>query len=149
MRSLGEPPNEPRQDWAVLVRRSGAPLQEPPAPASFHAKLRVGLTSASRVGDPVTASVIGPERFLGGLLTGRVEEAGGPGLRLAFHRLDYRGRTIPIRSTVTSFVNSVSDPDVDERGRRIVIRDGVITSDANDFTLGEGGEVRMQVWMVP
>ena len=147
LRSLGTPPSEPESDWAVLVRRM------PDAPSGFHIKLGENVGSASsRAGDPVTAVVISPERFLGGRLEGVVEHAsaGAEGsLRLTFRTLRYGDETYPIAATVTEFVNSRGHRLVDERERPVRVDAGTLISPATDFVVDEGSEFRLQVVLNP
>ncbi len=151
-RPLGNPPHEPAQDWAVLIRRSAAEIfstqrRAIEGPTPFLVKLGEDIASnTSRAGDAVTAVVISPERFLGARLEGAVEQV-SPGegmLRFTFHRLLHRESSYGITTTVTGFVNSIGHRSVDEQGRPVQITDGVLTS-PSDFRLDEGAEFQLRV----
>jgi hypothetical protein len=157
-RPLGNPPNEPAKDWAVLVRRAATATpavsgQTLDGPTPFLVKLGVDLGSAtSRVGDAVTAVVISPERFLGAGFEGTVDQvSGGTGrtLRFTFHRLMHKENTYRVTSAVTGFVNSLGHRSVDESERPVQLSDGVLTAPSADFTLNEGAEFQLQVTPAP
>lgn len=155
-RSLGDPPNEPSSDWAVLIRRavmtapaSGSTRQTLDQPTRFLVKLGENVGSViSRVGDRVTAAVISPERFLGGRLEGAVDQASADSegtLRFRFHTLDHNCNAYRVASTITGFVNSKGHRLVDEQERPVRVADGVLTSSEPKFTVDEGAEFQLQV----
>ncbi|MGH9163718.1 MAG: DUF5060 domain-containing protein [Vicinamibacteraceae bacterium] len=149
--ALGLAPTDRASDWAVLVRPARDRVAAPAfnRPTDFHVKLSTDLgVQTSGAGDPVNAFVISPERFLGGRLTGTVDQASsasGGRLRFTFETLEYQGRTFRVTSTLTSFVNSKGHRLVDEQERPLEVTGGVLISAAPDFTLDEGAEVRLQV----
>jgi hypothetical protein len=157
-RLLGNPPNEPAKDWAVLVRRTASTAtpvsgQTLDGPTPFLVKLGVDLGSAtSRVGDKVTAVVISPERFLGASFEGAVDQVSGGAersLRFTFHRLMHKENTYRVTSAVTGFVNSLGHPSVDESERPMQMSNGLLTAAPADFTLNEGAEFQIQVTPAP
>jgi hypothetical protein len=152
IRALGEPPEEPSRDWAVLVRRSSpreAVAEAGPAFAeetTLLVKLRSAVGSASRVGDRVTASVISPETCLGGILEGTVAESPSEGRRrltLRFSDLRFRDRRFAVRAAVTGFVSSKNHALVDDEERPAAVEDGAIVSEGPELRLDEGAELTL------
>jgi hypothetical protein len=158
-RLLGNPPNEPGTDWAVLIRRTdvanlsaAGPALE--GPTSFLVKLGGDISShTSRAGDAVTAVVISPDRFLGARFEGVVDEVSnetqGGTVRFTFTRLTHRDETRRVTSTVTGFVNSKGHRSVDEREIAVQISDGLLRSSSANLTLDEGAEFQLQVTPSP
>jgi uncharacterized protein DUF5060/collagenase-like protein with putative collagen-binding domain len=155
-RSLGNPPTESGSDWAVLVRRAAGGAAAPidvaerlDQPTGFHVKLGENIGSrTSRVGDPVTAVVISPERFLGRRLEGVVDQAsaGAEGvLRFTFSTLEYNSNIHRVTSTISRFVNSKGHPLMDEQDRQVRVTDGVLRSPEPEFAVDEGAEFRLQI----
>jgi hypothetical protein len=148
---LGVPPNEPAKDWAVLVRRASASDVSTKAlveTTKFLVKLGVDIgAQTSSVGDPVTAVVISPERFLGARFSGVVDQAPGDrgGARFTFSELAYRGDRYRVTSRLLGFVNSKGHPSVDEQERPLRVADGVLVSDSADWRVDEGSEFQLQV----
>ncbi len=150
IRSLGEPPNEPSQDWAALVKRRGEPpLLTLSEPTRFLVKLGQDIgSSASRPGDLVTAVVISPERFLGGSFEGEVDQAsssGRPSLGFTFHRLRYKASTYRVASTIADFVNSKGHHAVDEQEHAVRIVEGALTASSTEISIAEGAEFQLDI----
>ncbi len=151
-RDLGEAPNEGAKDWTVLVRRLSGHASEnvPPAKeATFLVKLRTPIGSAiSRPGDLISASVIGPETFLGGLLKGTVDRVSGRGdgtVAISFESLEYKGRTQTLSSVTTDFVNSKGHKNTDDEERPTRIENGAFVTTGAPFWLDEGAELKLRV----
>jgi len=153
-RLLGDPPNEPAKDWAVLIRRAGAPASETSTrtldePTRFLVKLGDDIgRKISTAGDRVTAVVISPERFLGARFEGAVDQVSGGGesaLRFTFNVLRHGRETYRVTSAAISFVNSKGHPSVDEQERPVRIDNGVLTSASPDLQVNEGAEFQLQV----
>jgi hypothetical protein len=123
--------------------------QESDRPASFLVKLRTPVgPKISHAGDPVSASVISPESYLGGKLEGTVVEAsaGPPAkLRFVFRTLEFKGKRQSIASQTVEFVNSKGHPGADEQERPVKVDGGTLVATAGDFVLDEGAEVKLQV----
>ena len=148
--SLGPPPAEPDNDWAALVRRLGrAPALTLDGAGEFLVKLNIDISSrTNRAGDPVTAVVISPERFLGARFEGgiAVASADAPGrLSFEFHTLRRQGDAYPVTSTITSFVNSKGHPGVDDRERPVAVEGGVLTAPLAEIVIDEGAEFRLRI----
>jgi hypothetical protein len=154
LRSLGRAPTEGAKDWAVLVRRQpgSAPAPAVSGPAFSQetevlVKLRTPVgTRVSRPGDPLGASVISPETYLGGVLEGTVEESTtSPGGRivLRFHTLSFEEKRLALQAAVTGFVNSKGHPGVDDAERPIWVEGGALVADGPDIVLDEGAELRL------
>lgn len=147
MIALGSAPSNPSDDWAVLVRPArgvtAAPVLD--QPARFLVKLGTDLKTSGRVGDPVSAFVISPERFLGGKLTGVIDESSSGRLRFSFRSLEFRGKSYSITSAITSFVNSKGHSFVDEQERPVRVREGVLVSAGAAVIIGEGAEFQLQI----
>ncbi|MEX2300047.1 MAG: DUF5060 domain-containing protein, partial [Bryobacterales bacterium] len=150
-RSLGNPPNEPDKDWAVLIRRTaaaGASSKALEETTKFLVKLGVGLgPTASSVGDRVAAVVISPERFLGARFEGTVDQVSADAgtLRFSFNTLRHKSDNYRVTSTVLSFVNSKGHPSVDEQERPLRVEAGEMSSETVDWQVDEGAEFQLQV----
>lgn len=147
MVALGNPPRNAGDDWAVLVRPArevmGAPLLDGPTP--FRAKLGTDLAAGqNRPGDSVTAVLFSPERFLGAVITGAVDQAADGQLRFTFRQLQHRGKVFSIRSSLTDFVNSKGQRLVDEQGRPVTVKEGVLFGPPG-FAIDEGAEFQLLV----
>jgi hypothetical protein len=148
-RSLGSAPTEPSKDWAILIRRGKTDALQVDPRSSFLVKLRVPLASrSSRPGDAISASVISPEKFLGGKLEGIVDEASLASLRFSFRTLEFNGKRRTITSETGQFVNSKGHPMVDEHERRITVDKGRLVSTSH-IELDEGAEIELEVRPVP
>jgi hypothetical protein len=113
---------------------------------NFHVKLRTPIGSAiSKAGEPVSASVISPELFLGATLTGVVERVSTNGVTLAFRTLEYKGRTFEVTSVTTNFVNSKGHGAKDDEDRPAAVEGGAFVSGSGPFRLDEGAEIRLRV----
>jgi hypothetical protein len=133
--------------YAILLLLASCAYGQALAPdTSFLVKLSdpVGL-QASRRGAPVGAVIISPERFLGGRFVGSVQAIAADRVEIAFHRLEYKGRTVAVGSTVTEFVNSLGHPSVDERERPVKVDNGAFVSTHPDMLIDEGAELKMKV----
>jgi hypothetical protein len=145
-RSLGPPPRDRDNDWAVLVRRPDLRGRTLESERNFHIKLRTPVGNAvSKQGDPVSASVISPESFLGAALHGVVERVLPNGVVLSFRSLAASHATIDVTSTATSFVNSLGHKDVDDRNAPARTSEGALLSDGAVLFLDEGAELRLRV----
>jgi hypothetical protein len=151
--SLGNPPNEPEKDWAVLISRNAAAADEASArtlgeTTKFLVKLGVDLAAkASSVGVPVTAVVISPERFLGARFEGTVDQVSADAgtLRFTFTTLRHRGDNYRVTSSILGFVNSKGHPSVDDQERPLRVEGGVLSSGSADWQVNEGAEFQLQV----
>lgn len=144
-RSLGVPPNDREHDWAVLVRRPRDWAGELTNERNFHVKLRTPVGSAvSRPGQPVAASVISPEIFLGAVLHGVVDKVSANSVSVSFRTLEHRGRRFEVTSTVQSFVNSLGFARTDDRGRPAAVENGAIVAPSAPVWLDEGAEMRLR-----
>ncbi|MFN0166498.1 MAG: hypothetical protein ACKV22_08705 [Bryobacteraceae bacterium] len=93
----------------------------------FRARLLAPIsTETSRKGDKITAQVISPAEFEGGILEGEVKESKSSGkmkgtsvLNFTFETLNYKGNATTVRSTISSMTNSKGKENVDEEGRVI------------------------------
>ena len=149
-RALGQPPHTRDQDWAVLVRRAPQSLQSIGRDRSFLVKLRTPIgTAISRPGQPVSASIISPETFLGGTLHGAVQRVSATSVTLVFRRLEYRGTSIPLTSVTTGFVNSKGHKLVDDQERPTRVEAGAFVSGAHEFWLDEGAEINLRASPTP
>lgn len=145
-RSLGEPPREPGMDWAVLIRRAPDAVQLLGKERRFHVKLRTPVgNTVSRAGDPVSASIISPEVFLGATMEGIVERVSGNSVTIVFRSLVHKGGTIGIHSTTTDFVNSKGHKLVDDRERPARVAAGAFVAGGAEFWMDEGAEIRLLV----
>lgn len=146
LRTLGEPPRERSNDWAVLVRKARPSQLTLDRERDFLVKLRSPIGNRmSKPGDRVSASVISPETFLGASLQGVVEQVSSNGVTIAFRSLVHKGGTIDVRSATRDFVNSKGHRSVDDEGRPAHMRDGAIVSDGTVFWLDEGAELQLRV----
>jgi hypothetical protein len=153
-RSLGHAPRDRGRDWAVLVRRQPGSAPDPATSGPAFAretkvlvKLRTPVSAArSRPGDPVEASVIAPESYLGGSLEGTVEQssrAAGGRITLRFHMLRYEQERLALEAALTGFVNSKGHRGVDDAGHPARVEDGALVSDGPEVTLDEGAELTL------
>jgi hypothetical protein len=153
-RALGHAPRDRAQDWAVLVRRQPGSASDPATsgPAftrdtKMLVKLRTTVSTArSRPGDPVAASVISPESYLGGSLEGAVEQssrAAGSRITLRFHTLRYQDERLALQATLTRFVNSKGHMGVDDAGHAVQVQGGALVSDGPEILLDEGAELNL------
>lgn len=102
-----------------------SPAQAQPQPVPFRVQLTQPLsTKANQKGDKVTAVVLEPAAFKGGILEGTVKEVKSGGamtkesvLNFGFGMLHANGKDIPVRSDVTKFYNSKGQENADEEGR--------------------------------
>jgi hypothetical protein len=98
-----------------------------PKNTEFRVKLLSPLsTETNKKCDQITAQVISPEQFVGGIMEGEVKESksgkkitGKSVLNFTFHTYTRGEEKIPVRSEVTSMVNSQGKANVDEEGRVI------------------------------
>jgi hypothetical protein len=117
---------------AFLVSWAGSAQNEdtPVAPAIKDAELRVRLlaplsTRLNRKGDLVSAAVIEPASFEGGILEGDVGEVkGGSGqktsmVQFQFHTLHIQGKNLPVNASVLNVANSKHQLELDEEGKQI------------------------------
>jgi hypothetical protein len=145
-RSLGSPPREQLNDWAVLVRRPDLRGKTLESERNFHVKLRTPIGNRiSKRGQAVSASIISPETFLGASLQGVVEQVLPTGVVLSFRSLTTKAGSIEVTSATTSFVNSKGHKDVDDLGQPARVRDGALVSDGGVLLLDEGAELRLRV----
>jgi OOP family OmpA-OmpF porin len=90
---------------------------------NFTVRLSRPLSTASaHKGDPVSATVIAPDKFKGDTLRGTVAEAKSgrsAALSVSFDTLDHAGRSVPISATVSSLANSKGQQNVDENGHAV------------------------------
>ena len=102
---------------------------------------------ASKPGQRVGAVIISPERFLGGRFTGEVKavssNARGGRVEIAFHALEFKGKSIAVRTVTTEFVNSIGHPSVDEQERPVKVEAGVFVSSHPDMLIDEGAELKL------
>lgn len=148
-RSLGIAPRDRDNDWAVLVRRAPRAGQTLERERNFLVKLRTPISTGSKPGQPVSASTISPETYLGGTLHGTVARVTPTGVTIAFSRLEYRGRMIPLTSVTTGFVNSKGHKLVDDDERPVRIEAGTFVFSAGRFWLDEGAEFNLRVSPAP
>jgi hypothetical protein len=145
-RSLGAPPKEATQDWAVLVRRAGSAEPRLERERNFLVKLRSPIGSkVSKPGGRVWASVISPESFLGGTLEGTVERVSPNGVAIGFRSLSYRGASLPITTVTTGFVNSKGHRETVDGARPTRVEAGAFVSAQPEFWLDEGAEINLRV----
>lgn len=91
----------------------------------FQVKLTAPLsTRTNKKGDKITALVVTPQNFAGGILEGEVKESKNGGkirgksvLNFTFHTLTHKEQIIPIDAHIKSFTNSKGEQNVDEEGR--------------------------------
>lgn len=118
------------------------------SPRSYLVKLSVPVSAkTSHAGDAIRAAVISPESLLNGYLEGTVVEAQpGPAARLhlRFTRLVYKGRTSPIRTELTEFVNSIGHRLVDEDEKPVRVEAGMMRSESVEIRIDEGAELRLR-----
>jgi hypothetical protein len=91
---------------------------------------------------PLEASIISPETYLGGYLSGHVESAGGGRIVLRFTSLSFKGRTYPLEASVTGFVNSNGHAGRDDAGRPCTVENGAMAA-SPDLWLDEGVELKL------
>ena len=121
------------------------PAQSLEGKKNFLVKLRTPIgTKISRAGQPVEASVISPESFLGALMEGKVTSI-DEGLRVTFHAIRFKGRSIEISTETTDFVNSKGHKNVDDENRPARIQDGRFVSPSGSLWIDEGAEFRLAV----
>ncbi|MCC7154128.1 MAG: DUF5060 domain-containing protein [Bryobacterales bacterium] len=144
LRSLGEPPRERANDWALLVRRAQTAGLD--RERNFLVKLRTPIGNRiSKPGDAVSASVISPETFLGAQMRGAVEQVSANGVTIAFRSLMFKGGTTGVSSVTRDFVNSKGHKQVDDEERPARVRDGALTADGGTLWLDEGAEIQLRV----
>jgi hypothetical protein len=115
-------------------------------PTRFLVKLRTDIGARkSKAGDPVTAFVISPERFLAASFEGTVDEAADGRLRFTFTKLTNKGKSVEVASTILEFVNSKGHKRVDESERPMDLDSGALKSATPDFTLDEGAEFELEI----
>ena len=93
-------------------------------PDDFRVKLlNTVSTETSQVGDPVTARVLAPAEFRGGILEGSVKYVKRGGkikgqavLMFSFEKLQHEGKTIPVKATVQSVLTHDETLDVAPEG---------------------------------
>ena len=93
-------------------------------PDDFRVKLlNTVSTETSQVGDSVTARVLAPEEFRGGLLEGSVKYVKRGGkikgqavLMFSFEKLQHNGKTMPVKATVQSVLTHDETLDVAPEG---------------------------------
>jgi hypothetical protein len=103
-------------------------------------------TARNRAGDRVTASVISPERYLGGALEGSVEDvsrAAGGRITLRFDILRYEEERLGVQAELVRFVNSKGHRGVDDAGRAVRVEAGSFLSDDSGISLDEGAELTL------
>jgi hypothetical protein len=144
-RSLGLAPRDRDNDWAVLIRRAPIAGQTLERERNFLVKLRPPISAPSKPGQPVSASMISPETYLGGTLHGTVERVTATSVTIVFRRLEYRGRMIPLTSVTTGFVNSKGHKLVDDDERPVRVEAGSFVFSADRFWLDEGAEINLRV----
>lgn len=131
----------------LLVAALGLSAQN--LPSNYHLKLVTPVdTRRSKVGDSVRAAVISPESLLNGYLVGQVTavvNGRGAQLELRFDRLLYQGKSIPVQTVVTSWVNSKGHEKVDDEEQPLTLQAGRFTSPARRIWLDEGAELRAKV----
>ncbi len=121
--------------WKYAIALAGAWLLWTPgvraADLSQDTAFRVKLlspisTETNKKGDRINAQVLSPAEFQGAILEGEVKESksgaklkGTSVLNFTFDTLNHQSQAIPVRSTITSMVNSKGKENVDEEGRVI------------------------------
>jgi hypothetical protein len=114
-----------RSIYGLLAAAPALLPQTIPSETEFRAKLLGPLnTQTSRKGDAVTAQVISPQAFQGGILEGKVQESKSGGkvkgtsvLNFSFDKLNHNGKVIPVQSSIKGVVNSKGVQNADEEGR--------------------------------
>jgi hypothetical protein len=81
-------------------------------------------TETSKKGDQITAQVLTPETFKGGMMEGVIKEVKNGGkiksksvLNFSFEKLHWNDQAINVQSSVKSMANSQGKQNVDEEGR--------------------------------
>jgi len=98
-------------------------------PDDFRVKLlNTVSTETSQVGDPVTARVLAPAEFRGGILEGSVKYVKRGGkikgqavLMFSFEKLQHDGKTIPVKATVQSVLTHDETLDVAPEGEVMLV----------------------------
>lgn len=103
-------------------------------------------TSASKPGDPVTGVIIVPVELRGGRVEGAVLRADHAILRFTFHTVKFNGRTLKIKSEVTSVVSSKGNAGQDDLGQRVRMDGGGIIAYGTASAIDEGAEIRFTAW---
>jgi len=96
-----------------------------PQETNFRVRLVSGISTRNNVkGDKITATVLSPVEFSGGLMEGIIQESKSSGkvnktstLRFTFTTLTHQGRSIPVRADVIGSYNSKGQQNVDEEGQ--------------------------------
>ncbi|MCX6625398.1 MAG: hypothetical protein NTY38_30935 [Acidobacteria bacterium] len=102
-----------------------AGAQTIPQDTEFRVKLTAALsTKTNRKGDKISAIVVSPQQFAGGIMEGEVKESksgnkinGKSVLNFSFSSLSHAGQTTRINANIKSFRNSKGQEGVDEEGR--------------------------------
>jgi hypothetical protein len=133
-----------RRCWTAIVSvfliswaGSAQSQENPVAPAIKDAELRVRLlaplsTRLNRKGDLVSAAVIEPASFDGGILEGDVREVkGGSGqktsmVQFQFHTLHIQGKHLPVNASVLNVANSKHQLGIDEEGEQLESDKGIL-----------------------
>jgi hypothetical protein len=98
-----------------------------PQDTEFRVKLTAALsTKTNKKGDKISAMVVSPQQFAGGIMEGQVKEAksgnkihGKSVLNFTFSSLSCENNTIPVDANIKTFRNSKGQEGVDEEGRVI------------------------------
>jgi len=138
----------------LLAAASAAGQDGSSAAAAFRVRLLAPLTTKfNRKGDLVSAQVVEPATYAGGILEGDIREikVGGAGknssLQFEFHTLHFSGKVSPVTALLTETSNSRHQAGTDEDGNALEgARHGVtgkISGVAGVFSHGGGGSVTL------
>ncbi len=111
--------------WGQAPSKTAQSATKIAADTEFRVKLLGPLsTEVNRKGDKLTAQILTPAEFAGGMMEGEVKESKSGGkitgkstLNFTFQNVVHNGQTIPVNSEVRGFVNSKGKANVDEEGR--------------------------------
>jgi len=135
------PPTEPKPSPVQAVEAKAPPPDEP-SPTQATAPVRLPATVQVRIlnsfgsdqdAGQISAEVISPPDLAGYRIDGQVIEAKSSGkpdgqsaLRIAFTALHGAGQAVPIASEIRGFRNSQGASGVDENGKELKMKGGVI-----------------------
>jgi len=123
------------------------PEDSAPAAAPFRVRLLAPLTTKfSRKGDLVSAQVVEPSMYAGGILEGDVREIrpGGSGksssVQFEFHTLHIAGKLLPVTASLTEISNSRHQSGTDDEGNALdAAKHGVAGKVTSVFSHGGSG----------
>ncbi len=133
-------PQQPKPSPVQAVAAKPPPSEQPAAPPASAApplpatvQVRILNSFGSDSAGRISAEIIGPPAFTGYRIGGRVIEAKSSGkangqsdLRIAFTVLEGAGQEVPIESEIQGFRNSQGASGVDEDGKELKMKGGVL-----------------------